>query len=201
MIAFEHGALERREESLLAGMLAHGVIDVSDAQAISFLAHADRLTNDEWLEILEGAHELRAQRLPAVRRLRDTIALDEPTIIGAIATERIAAIARTLEHELRALDREAADVMRFATAVVTQLTAAAYAIERSDELADADLALLYAPLASLISWTSHGLRSPESLLLHGISRSGTSSGAQRLRDGGAEDAEVVCIPKEAARVK
>lgn len=52
------------------------------------------------------------------------------TVVEMIATERTAAIARTLEQELRDHDREAADVLRFAGAVVTQLTAAACAIVR-----------------------------------------------------------------------
>lgn len=45
---------------LLADILAHGVLEVSDAQVITFLAHAERLTIDEWLEILDRARELRA---------------------------------------------------------------------------------------------------------------------------------------------
>jgi hypothetical protein len=156
MIAFEHGALQRHGEPLLAGILVHSVLETSDAQVISFLANAERLTMDEWLQILERALELRAQRLPAVRRLRDTIAPDEPTVIGLIANERIAEIARTLEQELREQEREAAGVVRFVGAVVTQLTAAAYAIERCRALGAADLAQLYAPFASLIPLASLG---------------------------------------------
>jgi hypothetical protein len=154
MIAFEHGALQHRGESLLAGILAHGVLDAADAQVISFLAHAELLTVDEWLEILERARELRVQRLPAVRRLRDTIALDEPTIVGMRATERIAAIARTLEQELREQDREALGAVRFASAVVTQLTAASYAIELSKQLGTGDVTHIYAPFEPLISFAS-----------------------------------------------
>lgn len=52
---------------------------------ITFLARAEQLMVDEWLQILQRARELRVQRLPAVRRLRDTIALDEPSMIGRIA--------------------------------------------------------------------------------------------------------------------
>jgi len=51
VIAFEHGAMRHRGEPLLAGILAHGVLEVSDAQVITFLAHAERLTVDEWLGI------------------------------------------------------------------------------------------------------------------------------------------------------
>jgi hypothetical protein len=47
------------------------------------------------------------------------IALDEPTAIGALANERIAAIGRTLEQELREEEREDAGVVRFVGAVVT----------------------------------------------------------------------------------
>jgi hypothetical protein len=111
MIAFEHGALQHRGEPLLAGILAHGILEVSDAQVITFLAHAERLTIEEWLEILTSARELRAQRLPAVRRLRDTIGLTEPSVIGLMANERIAAIALTLEQELHEQGGEAAGVV------------------------------------------------------------------------------------------
>ena len=156
MIAFEHGALRHRGEPLLAGILAHGVLEPSDAQVVTFLAHAEQLTIDEWLEILERARELRGQRLPAVWRLRDTIALDEPSVIGIIATERIAAIAWTVEQELREQDREAAGVVRFATAVSTQLTAASYAIERCNELGAVDVAQLYAPFERIIPLESLG---------------------------------------------
>jgi hypothetical protein len=69
MIALEHGALQHRGEPLPAGILAHGILEVADAQVITFLAHAERLTVAEWREILAHARELRAQRLPAVRRL------------------------------------------------------------------------------------------------------------------------------------
>jgi hypothetical protein len=156
MIAFEHGALQHSGEPLLAGILAHGVLEVSDAQVITFLAHAERLTVPEWLAILERARELRTQRLPAVRRLRDTIALDEPTVIGVIANERIAEIARTIEQELREQEREPVGIVRFAGAVVTQLTAAAYAIERCQELGAADVAQLYAPFELVIPRASLG---------------------------------------------
>lgn len=70
----------------------------------------------------------------AVRRLRDAIALDEPSAIGLLANQRIAVIARTLEQELRAQNRDVAGVVRFADAVVTELTAASYPIERRGEL-------------------------------------------------------------------
>lgn len=128
------------------------MLEVSDAQVISFLAHAERLTVDEWLEILRRVRELRTQRLPAIRRLRDMIALNAPTAVGMLANERIAAITRTLGQELRQQDEEAVGVVRFWTAVVSQLTAAAYAIERSDELGAADLAQLYASFESCISF-------------------------------------------------
>ena len=156
MIAFEHGALRGRGEPLLAGILLHGVLESADAQAISFLAHAERLTVEEWAEILATARELRERRLPAVRRLRDAIAMDEPSAIGLWANTRIAAIARALEQELRDEDREPAGVIRFAGAVVTQLTAASYAIERGDELGPSDVAQLYAPFEPLIPLTSLG---------------------------------------------
>jgi hypothetical protein len=52
---------------------------MSDVLAINFLTYAERLTICEWLQIVECARVLRTQRLPAVRRLRDTIALDVPT--------------------------------------------------------------------------------------------------------------------------
>jgi hypothetical protein len=103
------------------------VLEVSDAQVITFVAHAERLTIEEWIVILASARGTRAVRLPALRRLRDTIAMDEPSVIGLIANERIAEIARTLEQQLREQDREAVSVVRFAGAVVTQLTAASYA--------------------------------------------------------------------------
>ena len=156
MIAFEHGALQRRGEPLLAGILAHGVLQVPDAQVITFLANAERLTVAEWLEILKRARELRAKRLPALRRLRDVIALDEPTVVGMIANERIATIERTLEQELRDEQRDAAGIVRFATAVVTQLTAATYAIERYNELSTAHVAQLYALFEPLIPLASLG---------------------------------------------
>jgi hypothetical protein len=66
VIAFEHGALQHRGEPLLARILAHGVLEVPDAQVITFLAHAERPTVDEWLEILARARELRVQRLPVL---------------------------------------------------------------------------------------------------------------------------------------
>jgi hypothetical protein len=69
------------------------------------------------------------RRLPAARR-GDTIALDGAIVIGVLANTRIRRIARTLEQELRQHDRETAGVERFATAVITQLTAGFYAIER-----------------------------------------------------------------------
>jgi hypothetical protein len=50
--------------------------------------------------ILECARDLRVKRLPAIRRLRDTIAPNEPSVIGLIAAERITATARTFEQEL-----------------------------------------------------------------------------------------------------
>jgi hypothetical protein len=150
MIAFDHGALQRHREPPLAGILAHGMLELLEAQAVTFLAHAERLTVIEWLEILERARELRARRLPAVRRLHDTIALDEPTVIGMMANERIAAIARPLEQELREEGREAAGVLRFVTAAVTQLTVASHAIEWYEELGAADLERLYAPFESFI---------------------------------------------------
>lgn len=156
MIAFEHGALQRHGEPLLAGILAHGVLEVPDAQVITFLACAERLTVAEWFEIIERARELRGQRLPAVRRLRDTIALDEPTVIGMLANGRIAAIAKTLEQELRDREREGPGLVRFATAMSTQLTAASYAIERSNELGAADVAHLYAPFESMLPLASLG---------------------------------------------
>jgi hypothetical protein len=156
MIAFEHGALQDHGEPLLAGILAHGVLEVADALVITFLAHAERLTVSEWLEILARAREFRVQRLAAIRRLRDTIALDSPTIIGMLANERIAAIAHTLEQELRDPERDGDGIVRFATAVVTQLTAAAYGIERCHELGAADVAQLYSPFESCIPRTSLG---------------------------------------------
>jgi hypothetical protein len=155
MIVFDHGALQQRREPLLAGILAHGVLEMSDAQVITFLAHAERLTVDEWLDILERARELCAQRLPAVRRLRDKVALDAPTDIGMVVPERITAIARTLEQELRGDGREA-EVARFARGVLTQLTAASYAIERCKELRAGDLAQLYSPFERCIPITSLG---------------------------------------------
>jgi hypothetical protein len=151
VIAFEHGALRRYGEPLLAGILVHSVLEVPQAQVVTFLAHAEQLTIPEWLEILTRARELRLTRLPAVRRLRDAIALAEPSVIGMIANERISAIARTFEQELREEDREAAGVVRFASAVVSQLTAASYAIERREELGAADLAQLYAPFERYIA--------------------------------------------------
>jgi hypothetical protein len=156
MIAFEHGALQRHGEPLLAGILVHGVLEVDDASVVTFLAHAERLTVDEWTEILTSAHERRAARLPAVRRLRDAIAMDEPSVIGLIANVRIATIARTLEQELRDEDREAGGVVRFAGAVVTQLTASSYAIERRDELGATDVAQLYGPFEPVIPLASLG---------------------------------------------
>jgi len=150
MIAFEHGALQHRGEPLLAGILAYGVLESSDAQAISFLAHAEQLTIEEWAGILATARDLRARRLPAVRRLRDAIALDEPSAIGLLANQRIPLIARTLEQELRAQNRDVAGVVRFADAVVTELTAISYAIERRGELGAADVAQLYAPFEAMI---------------------------------------------------
>ena len=53
-------------------------------------------------------------------------------------------IARTLEQELRARNRDVAGVVRFADAVVTELTATSYAIERRRELGASDVAQLYA---------------------------------------------------------
>jgi hypothetical protein len=152
VIAFDHGELQRHREPLLAGIIVHGVLKTSDAHVASFLTHAERLTIDEWAEILTSAHE----RLPAVRRLRDAIAMDEPSVIGSIANERIAAIVRTLEQELRDENREAAGVVRFAGAVATQLTASFYAIERRDELGTADVAQLYAPFEPVILLASVG---------------------------------------------
>jgi hypothetical protein len=143
-------ATQHRGESLLAGILAYGVLESSDAQAISFLAHAERLTVDEWAEILATARELCARRLPSLRRLRDAIAMDEPSAIGLLANQRIAVIARTLEQELRAQNRDVAGVVRFADAVVTELTAASYALERRDELGAADVAQLYAPFEAMV---------------------------------------------------
>jgi hypothetical protein len=126
MIAFEHGALRGHGEPLLAGILAHGVLEVADAQVVTFLANAERLTVEEWAGILESARELRARRLPAVRRLRDAIAADEPSAIGLLANQSIAVIARTLEQELRAQSRDVAGVVRFADALVTELAPHAY---------------------------------------------------------------------------
>jgi hypothetical protein len=156
MIDFEHGTLRRSGEPLQAGILAHGIMKVSDAQVITFLAHAARLTVDEWLDILERARELRAQRLPTIRRLRDMIALEEPSVIGMLANTRIHTIARTLEQELRDQERDAAGVARFITAVVTQLTAAAYGIERCHELGHVDVTQLYLPFEWCIPRTSLG---------------------------------------------
>lgn len=150
MIAFERGALQHRGEPLLAGILAHGVLEVSDAQVVTFLAHAERLTVEEWAEILTTAHELRVRRLPALRRLRDAIALDDPSAIGLLANQRIAVIARTLEQELRAQNRDVGGVVRFADAVVTELTAATDALERRGELGAADVAQLYAPNEAMV---------------------------------------------------
>jgi hypothetical protein len=65
-------------------------------------------------------------------------------------------IARTLEQELRAQNRDVAGVVRFADAVVTELTAAAYAIERRGELGTADVAQLYAPFEMLVPLESLG---------------------------------------------
>jgi hypothetical protein len=118
VIPFEHGTVEHHGKPLLAGILAHGVLEVSDAQVISFLARPERLTIDEWLEILERARERRPNLLPAVRRLRDSIALDELSVLGMMANERIAAIARTFVQELRKQKREAAGVVRFAGEVI-----------------------------------------------------------------------------------
>jgi hypothetical protein len=73
VIGFAHGGLQHHGEPLLAGILAHGVLEVSNAQVITFLAHAEWVTIDEQLEILQRARELHAQRLQAVRRLRDTM--------------------------------------------------------------------------------------------------------------------------------
>ena len=96
------------------------------------------------------------RRLPAVRRLRDAIAIDEPTAIGLPANQRIAIIARTLEQELRVQNRHVAGVVRFADAVVTELTATSYAIERRGELGAADVAKIYAPFETLIPLASLG---------------------------------------------
>lgn len=90
------------------------------------------------------------ERLPAVRRLRDTIAPDEPTALGLLANRQFARIARTLRQELRDQERESAGVLGFAGAVITQLTAPAYAIERSEDLGAGDVAQLYAPFEALI---------------------------------------------------
>jgi hypothetical protein len=84
------------------------------------------------------------------------VLLVEPSVIETMANERIAAIARTFEQELREQDREAAGVVRFAGVVVSQLTAAAYAIERCDELGAADIAQLYAPFEPFVSFATLG---------------------------------------------
>jgi hypothetical protein len=76
----------------------------------------------------------------------------DPTVVGMMVTERIAAIARTLERELREVNGEAAGAVRFAGAVVTQLTAAAYAIELCKELGTGDVAQIYAPFEPYISF-------------------------------------------------
>jgi hypothetical protein len=56
LIAFQHGALQHRGEPLLAGILAYGVLEVDVlAQVATFLAAAERLTVEEWLEILGRA--------------------------------------------------------------------------------------------------------------------------------------------------
>lgn len=47
-------------------------------------------------------------------------------------------------------------MIRFTGAVVAQLTAASYAIERGDELGAGDVALLYAPFEPLIPFASLG---------------------------------------------
>ncbi len=88
----------------------------------------------------------------AVRRLRDAVGSDEPSAIELLANQRIAAIARTLEQELLAQDTDVAGVGRFAGAIVTQLSATSYAIERRDELGAADAAQLYAPFPTLGVW-------------------------------------------------
>jgi hypothetical protein len=61
MIAFDHGALQHRGEPLLAGILAHAVLEVSDVRVVTFLAHAEQLTVNKWTEILASARELREQ--------------------------------------------------------------------------------------------------------------------------------------------
>lgn len=151
MIAFEHGALQHRGELLLAGILLHGVLEVPDAQVVTFLAHAERLTVEEWAEILANARERRKQRLPAIRRLRNMIATEEPSAIGLLANQRIAVFARTLDQELRIQRSDVAGVVRSADAVGTELTATSYAIERRGEFGAADVVQLFAPFESLES--------------------------------------------------
>lgn len=82
--------------------------------------------------------------------------MDEPSAIGLLANQRIAVIARTIERELRAQSSDVAGVVRLADAVVTELTATPYAIERRGELGAADVAQLYAPFEPLIPLASLG---------------------------------------------
>jgi hypothetical protein len=73
-----------------------------------------------------------------------------------IANTRIAAIAHTLEQELREQNCERAGVVRFATAVVTQLTTAVYGIEQSRKLGAADTAQPYAPFETCMPLATLG---------------------------------------------
>jgi hypothetical protein len=156
MIAFEHGTLQQKGEPLLVGLLAHSVLAAAGAHILTFLACAEQLTAEEWTEIVTTARELRAERLPAVRRLRDAIAFDEPRSIAMLANALIAVIAHTLEQELRDEDREAIGVVQFAGTVVIQLTTASNAIELCNELGAVNVAQLHAPFETMIPLTSLG---------------------------------------------
>jgi hypothetical protein len=84
MIAFDHGALQHHREPLLARILAHGVLEVSDAQVGSFV---DRLSVEALAKALKCAALMIAILLvsPAIQAQSD-VRVDSFDVSGSIVT-------------------------------------------------------------------------------------------------------------------
>jgi hypothetical protein len=155
MIDFEHGALRRKGEPELAGMLAHGVMDHSQARAFSFLNGTALLDFHQWTAVLEAELERRRKRQNrldrAVRRLQHLLVEHDK---NSSVHQWLVSYVEEITYGVK---RDFPDGCEHTYETITRiLTAAMFAVLFCEEIGDAHVALLYAPFEPFIPLASLG---------------------------------------------
>jgi predicted thioredoxin/glutaredoxin len=154
MIDFEHGALRRKGEPVLAGTIAHGVMDHRDARAFSFLNAAALLDLEQWSQVIEAEVERRRTKRKdldrAIRRLRALVTENEGKPIHRWLIGFVNEIAWAMK--IRSTDGHE----RLHSTISGMLTAASFAILYGDRIGERELALIHAPFEPFIPLTSLG---------------------------------------------